>query len=96
MVKEVRLNDKLWFGKYKGKTIKDIINCDRNFIENLVTNNKITYNKNVIDYINESLFSMEKKLSRMEPRLAYDERPWEIEIPEPSNYEPFDITDDRL
>lgn len=51
MPKEVRLNDKLWFGKYQGKSIKDVIDSDRGFLDNLVINGRIKYGQNVIDYI---------------------------------------------
>lgn len=40
-MKEVRFNDKLWFGKYKGKRISDIIKNDPNFIQKLLRDNKI-------------------------------------------------------
>jgi len=54
MCKEVRLNDKLWFGKYKGKSIRVILDSDRNFLDNLVNKGTIKYGSNIIDYINIS------------------------------------------
>jgi hypothetical protein len=52
MPKEVRLNDKMWFGRYKGRTIMDILECDKSFLDSLLFRNKITYHKNVMDYLN--------------------------------------------
>ena len=51
MSKEVRLNDKMWFGKYQGKSIKDIIHIDKGFLDNLVVTDKIKFNKNILEYI---------------------------------------------
>jgi len=51
MPKEIRLNDKIWFGKYKGKTVKVILNGDKQFLDNLVERGKIIYGKNIIDYL---------------------------------------------
>jgi hypothetical protein len=53
MPKEVRLNDKMWFGKHQGITIKNILNVDRNFLDVLVAKGKITYHQNIIDYLKE-------------------------------------------
>lgn len=52
MSKEVRLNDKMWYGKYQGKTIKFILENDRNFLDILIDKGKISYHKNVLDYLN--------------------------------------------
>lgn len=51
MPKEVRLNDKMWFGKYRGRTIKDLLNIDRYYLDDLVMKNKIIFSKNVTDYL---------------------------------------------
>lgn len=51
MPKEVRLNDKMWFGRWKGKTIKWILDNDMNFLEKLCDRGKISYHKNVVDYL---------------------------------------------
>ncbi len=51
MPKEVRLNDKIWFGKYRGRTIKDILDYDRCFLDTLLDKGKITYHKNVLDFL---------------------------------------------
>jgi hypothetical protein len=67
MPKEVRLNDKMWFGKYKDKTIKRIIDSDFRFLETLVEKGKITFHKNVHDYINGD---------RPKARLRDDPRRW--------------------
>lgn len=52
MAKEIRLNDKWWYGKHKGRSIKEIIDCDRAFLEDLVFKGKITFHEKVQDYIN--------------------------------------------
>lgn len=52
MSKEVRLNDKMWFSKYQGKTIKFIIENDKSFIDSLIKSGKIHYSDSVIKYIN--------------------------------------------
>lgn len=51
MSKEIRLNDKMWFGRYNGKTIKWIIDNDMNFIDKLIDGGKISYHKNILDYL---------------------------------------------
>jgi len=40
-MKEVRLNDKFWFGKHKGARVSDIIKHDPNFIQKIVKEGKI-------------------------------------------------------
>jgi hypothetical protein len=54
MPKEIRLNDKIWFGKYKGNPVKVILDGDRQFLENLILKGKITYGQNILDYLNEN------------------------------------------
>jgi len=44
-MKEVRLNDKLWFGKHKDTRISDIIKADPSFIQKLVKEGKIKLNE---------------------------------------------------
>ena len=51
MSKEVRLNDKIWYGKYRGRTIRDIVESDLEFLDDLVKKGKITFHKNVQDYL---------------------------------------------
>jgi len=53
MPKEVRLNDKIWFGKYRGRTIKDILEYDRCFLDTLLDKGKITYHQNVLDFVSK-------------------------------------------
>lgn len=38
MKKIIRLNDRIWFGKYKGVRVKDIIEYDSDFIKSLKEN----------------------------------------------------------
>lgn len=51
MPKKVRLNDKIWFGKYRGRTIRDILDYDSHFLDILLDNGKITYHENVLDFL---------------------------------------------
>lgn len=53
MIKEVRLNDKIWFGKYKGHTIKEILSIDRHYLDDLMFKNKIVYSENIIKYLEQ-------------------------------------------
>lgn len=53
MIKEVRLNDKMWFGKYKNLSIRDIICKDRMYLESLMLTGKIKYSENVEKYLKE-------------------------------------------
>jgi len=53
MAKEIRLNDKMWFGKYKGLTIKKIIDMDRGFLEVMKKKDKIIYSDSVLKYTND-------------------------------------------
>jgi hypothetical protein len=53
-MKEVRLNDKMWFGKYKDLSIKDIISRDRMYVESLMMSGKIKYSEKVDSYIRDS------------------------------------------
>jgi len=52
MAKEVRLNDKLWFGKYKNMTFKILLGHDPAYLNNLVDKGKITFHQNIKDYLN--------------------------------------------
>ena len=38
-MKEIRLNDKMWFGKYKGVRMKDVADRDRMFLDKLLLDN---------------------------------------------------------
>jgi len=51
MPKEVRINDKMWYGKYKGMTMKDLLYRDRGFLDNMVDRGKIEFHQNVLDYL---------------------------------------------
>lgn len=48
-MKEVRLNDKLWFGKYKNVRMSDIIKTDPTFIQKIIKEGKIKLDKKSID-----------------------------------------------
>ena len=52
MAKEVRLNDKLWFGKYKNLTFKMLLGHDPTYLNNLIDKGKITFHQNIKDYLN--------------------------------------------
>lgn len=69
-MKIVRLNDKMWFGKYIGLTIKDILNRDKKFLDNLVNSGLISYHDNVLNYLengNESKSKTEYRWYRTPP-----------------------------
>lgn len=53
-MKIVRLNDKMWFGKYLGMSIKDVLMRDKKFLDVLVNKGKISYHENVQDFLNEN------------------------------------------
>lgn len=53
-MKIVRLNDKMWFGKYKNLTIKDVICRDKDFLDKLMNVGKIGYHDNVIKFIDDT------------------------------------------
>lgn len=59
-MKEVRLNDKIWFGKYKGVTIKELLNSDRYFLDSLIIKRKIKFSQNVINYLGGNNEKMKK------------------------------------
>lgn len=67
MSKEVRLNDKMWFGKYKGKTIKSVVDADMRFLEVLMDKGKISLHQNVKDYIGGGSSFKKQKLSAYRP-----------------------------
>lgn len=60
MAKEVRLNDKWWYGKHKDRSIREILDCDRMFLEDLVYKGKIKFHQNIQDYLNGN-YRPEKK-----------------------------------
>lgn len=54
-MKEVRYNDKLWFGKHRGARICDIIKYDPIFIKKLVDDKKIILDKKTQYHLNEKI-----------------------------------------
>jgi hypothetical protein len=61
-MKEVRLNDKMWFGKYKGTRINDIIRTDATFIQKLVKEGKIKLDEKCQYLFDTKYGTPEKKL----------------------------------
>jgi hypothetical protein len=80
MPKEVRLNDKMWFGRHKGRSIKEIIDCDYSFLYGLILRNKIIYNKNVIDYLSKKEQSLKSQYIN-EPNEINEQEPV-VELPD--------------
>jgi len=69
-MKKVRLNDKIWFGKYKGHTIKEILSIDKMFIDKMIDKGKIIYDDNILDYLNQkNKYSEPKSMVFNEPIL---------------------------
>ena len=52
-MKEVRFNDRMWFGKHKGNRICDIINHDPKFIQKLLKEDKIKLDKKITKFLEE-------------------------------------------
>jgi hypothetical protein len=49
----IYLNEKIWFGKYKGKRLKEIIDNDISYVKKLLKENKsISLDNESINYIN--------------------------------------------
>jgi len=60
-MKTIRLNDKMWFGKYKDHRMMDILNRDRSYLDRLCDSGLIKYDDKIIDYIKN--YRGEKKSS---------------------------------
>lgn len=54
-MKEVRYNDRFWFGKHKGARIFEIINHDPNFIQKLINENKIKLDSKTTSYFERKI-----------------------------------------
>lgn len=50
MAKELRLNDKIWFGQYKGLTVLKVYQIDKAFLDRLISTGKFTLSKKVIEF----------------------------------------------
>lgn len=54
MTKELRLNDKIWFGQYKGLTIRKIYQIDMPFLDRLISTGRFILAHNVTEYFEKS------------------------------------------
>jgi hypothetical protein len=72
-MKELRLNDKIWFGKYKDKRVVDVLDLDKNFLDKMVESGKYFYSDNVKNYIYGD--NKKKKLSYSSYHLSSRYRP---------------------
>jgi hypothetical protein len=63
-MKEVRFNDKIWFGKHKGLRICEVIKLDPIFVQKLVTDNKIKLDERSMNNFQERIGI---KKSRFDP-----------------------------
>lgn len=70
--KEIRLNDKFWFGKYKNKTIKYIIDHDFNYLNSFFHDGKIKYGENILNYLNNRRRSSARVFYRIENNESND------------------------
>lgn len=62
-MKEVRFNDKLWFGKYSGSRISELIKDDPNYIQKLIKEDKIKLDNKSKKYFEDRLGISVTKLS---------------------------------
>jgi len=53
-MKKVRLNDKMWFGKYKNMRMSDVLIRDRMYIESLRDQKLIEYDDNILEFLSEN------------------------------------------
>ncbi len=60
-MKEVRFNDKLWFGKHKGARVSDLIKGDPNYIQKLIKEGAITLDTKSKNYFEERCGIQDKK-----------------------------------
>lgn len=52
-MKEIRYNDRIWFGKYKNKRISEILKIDPKFVQGLVKEDKICLDDRVMEHLSE-------------------------------------------
>jgi len=62
-MKEVRFNDRLWFGKHKGARVSDLIKGDPNYIQKLMKEGAITLDAKSKNYFEERCGISAKKKS---------------------------------
>lgn len=60
-MKTVRLKDRMWFGKYKGARISDVILKDKKILDELCSKGLIEYDEKVLKFIKQNYERNEKK-----------------------------------
>lgn len=53
-MKTIRLNDKMWFGKYKNHRMIDILKSDRFYLDSLREQKLIDYDKSILEFISSA------------------------------------------
>jgi len=53
-MKKIRYNDKLWFGKYKGTRISELIRSDTSYLHKLVNEHKFVMDDKINDYFRKN------------------------------------------
>ena len=78
-MKEVRYNDKMWFGKHKGTRISDLIKLDPDYIQKIINDGVITLDNKGKEYFEEILHGGRRRPNRfgLPPQLD------ELQIVEP-------------
>lgn len=79
-MKEIRLNDKMWFGKYSGYSIKDIMDRDMLYVDKLISGSKFKINDNIFKYIEK------RNEERRKSRWGEDDRPSRSFYYQPTNW----------
>jgi hypothetical protein len=71
MPKEVRYNDKLWFGKYKGKRVKSVLR-DTKYVDSLLEKDMIRLDKKLSCYY-ESMKREKQRESEEDRYSSWDD-----------------------
>jgi hypothetical protein len=72
-MKKIRLKDRMWFGKYNGARISDVLLKDRKILDELCSKGIIEYDEKIINFLDQHYGKIEKKsfgYIRFEPHTA--------------------------
>jgi hypothetical protein len=70
-MKEIRFNDRIWFGKYRNKRISEIIKIDPKFVQGLTKEDKISLDSRTMVYFTK----------KSESKYSTFGRPWDRDQP---------------
>jgi len=73
MPKEVRYNDKFWFGKYKNKRIRSILSGDIKYVDSLIEKGMITLDNKLSSHYEALKRDMYRNKEDERDRDSWDE-----------------------